>query len=400
MIEYNSPAFWRATLALCLGSFMVFANLYLTHPLLPMLAEEFQLDSVTASWSLTISTLTLGCSLLIFGPLSDALGRNLLMSLSMAGAMLCCFALAFVTHYAELLILRALQGFFLAGLPAIAIAYMGDEFRHKALAAAVGLYISGNTLGGIGGRLLGGFMGEWLGWQEAFLLMSLISLVCLLLFIWLLPEATHFRAQQLNPRGIIKDIHSHLRNPVLLSAYLIGGLNFFIFINQYSYATFMLADAPYSMSASLLGLLFLTYLCGTFSSSLSGKFAAWLPQPLVIALGILLLMFGSMLTLLGSVFWIIAGFCVNAFGFFLAHSSASNWVSRHATYARATASSSYLLFYYLGASTGGMYLAPFWESAGWQGVITGSIFILLITLGLSAYLYLKGNHLAATHCTE
>ena len=70
----------------------------------------------------------------------------------------CCTALLLsqAESYFSLLVLRAVQGFFLGGLPAIAIAYMGDEFSQQALLVSVGLYISGNTLGGISGRLIGG----------------------------------------------------------------------------------------------------------------------------------------------------------------------------------------------------------------------------------------------------
>jgi hypothetical protein len=40
MIEAGSRAFWRATLALCLGSLMIFANVYVTQPLLPVIAHN------------------------------------------------------------------------------------------------------------------------------------------------------------------------------------------------------------------------------------------------------------------------------------------------------------------------------------------------------------------------
>ena len=387
MIENDTVQFWRATLALCLGSFMVFANVYVTQPLLPMLTEEFQITSLQATWSFTVTTLTLGISLLLFGPLSDAIGRNTLMISSLTGVFLCTLALSQVESFEWLITLRAVQGIFLAGLPAIAIAFMGDEFSKKAVAVAVGLYISGNTLGGISGRLIGGFVGDWLGWQEAFLVMSLISLTCLCAFAWLLPAPKQFTAQPFSPRKVIANILSHLRNPLLLLAFLIGGFNFFIFLNQYSYATFLLSSSPYFLPASLLGLLFLTYLSGTVGSAISGRFNALYPQPIVMAVGIAILMLGSLLTLIPSVWGIVMGFFINAFGFFVTHSSASSWVGKNALHSRATASSIYLVFYYFGASSGGIYLDPFWTMFGWHGVIFASLLILLITFSLSIALH-------------
>lgn len=380
MIEPHTRAFWRATLALCLGSIMIFANLYTTQPLLPMLALEFDISELQASYTLTISTLTLGISLLIYGPVSDAIGRRGIMILTMTGVTLTTLALSRVDSFAWLLALRALQGFFLGGLPAIAIAYMGEEFTKKAMIIAVGFYISANTLGGISGRVISGLVGDWMGWSESFAAMAALNLLLVLTFIWLLPPSERFRAKSLRLPKILRNFRKHLSNPILLLAYLVGGFNFFIFINQYSYATFLLADAPFYLSASALGMLFLTYLSGTVSSALSGHVAHHLPQPLCMALGIVLMMLGSLITLIPSILAIIGGFLVSAFGFFFTQSTASSWVSHNAHFAKASSSSLYLVFYYVGASTGGFYLHPFWEWLHWPGVVFGSLLVLAGTL--------------------
>lgn len=372
--------FWRTTLALCIGSFMIFANVYVTQPLLPMLTQDLAITPLQAGWSFTITTLMLGLSLLVYGPLSDTFGRKWLMVLSMSGAVLVTLLLSYTKDYETLLWLRAIQGFCLGGLPAIAIAYMGDELSKRALAIAVGLYISGNTLGGIGGRLIGGFFGDLIGWSDVFLVMTLVSFLCLLTFGLLLPASRHFEAQPAHPRRMALDLWGHLCNPRLLVAYLIGGFNFFIFINQYSYITFVLADAPYNLPASLLGMLFLTYLSGTLGSALSGHISRYLPQPVVMMGGIVVLMGGTLLTLMPDIRAIICGFLLNSLGFFMAHSAVSGWVSHTAIRARASASSLYLVFYYLGASSGGFYLDPFWHWQGWTGVVIGSLVVLSLTL--------------------
>ncbi|WP_372598510.1 MFS transporter [Amphritea sp.] len=383
MIESGSKQFWRATIALCIGSFMIFSNVYVTQPILPQLQQEFSLTTLEVSWSFTVTTLMLGLSLLFYGPLSDAVGRRVLMLVSMAGVCLCTLLLSRVESFSELVLLRGLQGMFLGGLPAIAIAYMGDEYSRKALLLAVGLYISGNSLGGISGRLIGGFIGDWLGWTDLFLVMGLLSCICMLLFWWLLPASRQFSPQPLNLSAMVSRLRDHLTNPLLLLVYLVGGLNFFIFINQYSYITFVLSDAPYHLSPVWIGLLFLTYLTGTVGSTLSGRMAQQIGQLNCIKMGIVILIAGSLLTLSSALPLIVMGFFINSFGFFFAHSSASSWVSHQATHARASASSLYLVFYYLGASSGGFYLDPFWHWLGWEGVVLGSVIVLLITLSLT-----------------
>lgn len=379
MIETTSPQFWRATLALCLASFIIFANLHGMQPLLPMLSQSLGRTELDMSHAYTIATLVLGLSLLIYGPLSDVLGRRGILLWTLAGVCLTTLSLSFVQDYSTLFWLRALQGFFLAGVPAVAIAYMGDEFTKPALVAAVGLYIAGNSLGGVTGRLLSGFLGDWLGWSSVFLFLGVASSLGLLIVLWLLPRSQHFKPAEFRPKKMTTDMLSHLRNPVLSLAYIIGGLNFLVFLNQYTYITFVLAGEPFNLSATWIGLLFLTYLTGTLGSLLSGRLSQRLSSPLCMGLGILIMLLGSLSTLSLTLTGIVLGFFISSFGFFLTHSVASSWVSQQATHARGTASALYLVFYYVGASVGGIYLNPFWSYAGWPGVVLASGLIFAIT---------------------
>ncbi|MEJ2593257.1 MAG: MFS transporter, partial [Candidatus Thiodiazotropha sp.] len=197
MIQARTPAFWRATLALCIGSMMVFSNLYITQPLLPMIRESFAITPLQAGMTLSVTTLALGGCLLLFGPLSDAIGRRVIILSTLTLLGLTTFAGAFATDYTVLLLLRALQGVFIAGLPAAAMAYMGDEFDPKALLLAVGLYIGANSLGGISGRVISGLAAHHWGWQASFLSLAAFDLVCLLLVIWLLPASRRFEPRPL-----------------------------------------------------------------------------------------------------------------------------------------------------------------------------------------------------------
>ncbi|MBJ7555681.1 MFS transporter [Marinomonas spartinae] len=380
MVETGSRTFWRGTIALVIGSFMVFANVYVTQPLLPMIANEFHVSALQASASFTITTLTLGISLLFYGPISDAFGRKGLMVMTLLGVTCTTYALSVVHSFETLLLLRGLQGFFLAGLPAIAVAYLGDEYRPEALMVAVGLYIGGNTLGGIGGRLIGGFVGEWMGRSAAFAAMAGISLVFLIAFIVLLPASKQFESKPLKWSTIVSNMLGHLSNRRLVTAYVIGGLSFFVFINQYSYITFRLESKPYQLSSQYIGLLFLTYLAGTVGSAVSGRLAQRLAQPYIMVIGTLIFMLGSVITLSARLEIILCGLAINCFGFFLCHSTASSFVSRNAKYAKASASSLYLVGYYLGGSMGGYYLDPFWRTDQWQGVIIGSLIVLGIVV--------------------
>ncbi|MBV2128583.1 MFS transporter [Arsukibacterium indicum] len=389
MIEYKSAEFYRSCFALCLAAIVVFANLHLMQPLLPQLSRDFQLSPLEASLSYTIATFGLGLSLLVYASLSDAWGRKPLLLLTMLGMTVSTFALTQVESFTALLCWRAVQGICLGGLPAIAIAWMGEEYSTPALVTAVGYYISANSLGGIGGRLLAGGLADVGHWQWAFWPMAILSgLSCYLIWRYL-PQSVRFEQQPFRLWQALSNHGNHLRQPLLLLTYLIGGLNFLIFLNQYTFISFVLAAPPYLLSSSMLGLLFITYFSGTVGSALSARIARRLSAPLAMALGIILLMLGTVVTLHGQLMVIVTGFFISAFGFFLCHSLASSWVNQHARRAKASASALYLVFYYVGASIGGIYLQPFWQAMGWPGVVIASLLMYSLTLLLALRLWFK-----------
>ncbi len=385
LIARGTPAFRRASLGLVLASLVIFGNLYAIHPLLPLIAEQYQVSTLRASNAFTLTSLTLGLSLLILGPLSDAFGRRAPLIIGMACTSVLTLCIAFSDSFTTLLWLRALLGIALGVLPATAIAYLGDSMQRGALISAVGLYIGGNTVGGAGGRLLGGFIADHVSLDAVFLIIGASSLLCTLVVLVLLPPARGFSAQPLSLSGTLRNFASHLGNRALLPAYLVGGLNFMVFINLYTFVTFRLSGEPWQLGAGSLGMLFLTYLAGTFSSSLSGRVGAE-RATLGMATGILIFTLGCLVTLTSPLWLIIGGLLLNSFGFFLTHSLANSWINQNATHAKASASSLYSVFYYLGAAVGIYYLAPFWRLAGWPAVVAGSLLVLVVNLALTGYL--------------
>jgi len=367
MYGKGSRQYRQITIVLSFAAVVVFANLHALQPLLPELSRLFQLTPLQASWSYAIGTLTLGLSLLFYSAVSDAIGRRALLGISLLGMTFSTVLLTQVESFSALLWGRALQGFFLGGLPAIAVAYMGEELEKPALLSAVGLYISASSLGGISGRVLAGFSAELGHWQWVFWLWSVLAILLSVAFWRYLPASQHFVAKKFSARQALRDNWFHLRQPVLLLTFLLGGLNFFIYLNQYTYIAFVLAEPPYALSSGWIGLLFLTYLTGTLGSAMSGKVARRMAMPNGMALGVLIMMAGTVCTLLPGLLFIVLGFFISAFGFFLTHSLATGWVNQHATRAKASASALYLVFYYLGASTGGLYLHGFWQWPAGRG---------------------------------
>lgn len=382
MIEPKSKPFWQASFALGIASVMAFANLYFTQPILPILSEEFSVTPLQSSLTVSLSLLTVAIFFFLYSAISDAVGRKNVMKLAMILLLITTFSIAFVESFTALLILRILQGVFIAGIPTIAIAYIGEEFSPRALGLAIGIYISMNSIGGMGGRVLSGVFTQLVNWRFAFIAIGCISFFFFLLFLKYLPPSNHFKTRKFEKHKAIQDYLAHLKNRRLRLAFMVGGLHFFIFVGLYNYVTYLLTEPPFSLPTIIVGVLFLTYIPGTISSTLAGKIALKWSQATAIGFGIALMMVASIIMLFLNLAFIIFGLLMMSFGFFLAHSTLNAWVSKRAEFAKASASGLYLTSYYVGGSLGSFYLGFFWHYWHWQGVIFGTFLVLFVTSGI------------------
>ena len=136
-------------MALC--GFATFAVLYCVQPLMPLFARAFSISPAAASLSLSAATGVLAVAMVFAGSLWDAFGRKMVMTVSLAAAGAATLAASFSPSWTAFVALRALTGLALSGVPAVAMAYLVEEMDRSAIGLAMGLYIAGNTLGGMGG---------------------------------------------------------------------------------------------------------------------------------------------------------------------------------------------------------------------------------------------------------
>ena len=385
-LQQGSAAFWRANLALFVGGWVTFACLYSTQPILPTLTAEFGVEPALASLSVSVTTAALAVVMLLAAPLSDARGRKPVMTASLVASGTLALMTAAAPDFPTLLALRLAQGAALAGFSAIAMTYVAEEIAPHDLGLAMGIFISGNVLGGMSGRLTVGLLADAYGWRAALGVLGAAGLLGGFAFWWLLPRSAHFAPRPLAPGRLLRPLLVPLRDPGLRCLYAIGFLLMGCFVALYNYLSYQLVAPPYSLSQAAVGWVFLSYLAGAFSSTAMGRWADRVGRRKVLWLSIAIMLAGGALTLLASLPLKIAGVVVYTFGFFGGHSIGSSWVGRRAVTNRSQASALYLFFYYLGASVAGYVGGYFWSGYGWPGVIAMIAGCLLLALGLSTRL--------------
>ncbi len=374
----GTPAYRRATFAIFCAGLATFATIYCVQPLLPLLASHFHVSAATSSLSLSLTTLSLALCMLVAGALAEALGRKRVMLAALAVANLLGLACALVDSWPLLLLLRCLVGVALSGLPAIAMAYVGEEFDPVSLPAAMGLYIGGNAIGGLTGRLLSGALADAGGWQFALGGIALLGFMATGLFAWLLPPSRHFVAQRLSLGGLVSNFGAHLKNPALRVGFAIAFLLMGSFVALFNYAGFYLAAPPFELSSTVIGLLFSVYLIGSVSARWGGRAVSRIGARRVMHLSIGVMLVGVWACAVPWLPVIVLGLALMTGGFFAAHAVASGQVSARATRAKAQAASLYLCAYYLGAGVLGFAGGAVWQGFGWLALLACASAALLI----------------------
>ncbi len=376
-IKRGTASFKKTNLALFAGGFNTFAILWSTQPLLPDIAREYHVSPAVSSLTLSSTTIALAVSMLLTGSLSEVYGRKPVMTISLVASSILAILTAFSPSFHLLLLLRILQGIVLGGLPAIAMAYLGEEIEPKSLGMAMGLYISGNSIGGMGGRIISGVLTDYFSWRVAIVVIGIVSLLASLLFWFMLPKSTHFHARKLEIGKLSSSLISQFKEPGLFYLFGIGFLLMGSFVSLYNYIGFQLTAPPYSLSQTLVGFIFIVYLVGTFSSTWMGMLADKHGRRKILQFSIGILLIGALITLNTNLWFKIIGIAILTFGFFAGHSIASGWVGKLASHDKAQASALYLFFYYTGSSIGGTLSGTFYSHFGWIGVV-GMIIVFAI----------------------
>jgi len=384
----GTPEYRRILIALFAAGVATFVLIWAPQALLPGLASSFGISPSTSALALSGTTAVLAACLLVAGPLSERIGRTWLIHGSVWASAWIAIGCALAPNWSTLVALRCLEGITLAGLPAVATAYLREELHPNAQAQAAGLYIGGTALGGMIGRLATASVLEFAGWRWALGAAAVVALVCATVVALTLPPSRHFHRPDTSV-GLLRSTRTALGDRVLLALYGLGAIGMGVLSATFNTLGFRLTEAPFGLSVGAFGLLYLVYPLGTVSSAVSGRSAGRHDERAVLATGAALTLAGALVTLSGSLSVVICGTALIVVGFFGMHSVCSGWVVRRAHLVGAGTSQAaalYLFTYYVGAAGIGVLATTVWSHAHWPGVIALVAVLLCGAGGLIAVL--------------
>lgn len=372
-----------------LSGISVFAQLYLFQPILSDLCRFFSITPATSSLTVSITTVGIAVGLLYWAFKADSISREKLMGISLILSSVITIVSAFVGNYFVLLVLSLIKGITLAGVSGVALAYLSEEVDTSKIGLAISLYLSGNTLGGMLGRVVATLVAGYGGWQLAVLFIGIGSLIVGGFFCKMIPAGKNFSATPFTFRQKIAQMRSLLIQPIFISMYMIAALSMGIFVSVYNYLSFLLESPLFALPHHLVAMIFMMYIAGIIGSvvagSLSDKFA-----PEILLQGTLLLMGIGMSCLLVMKLWIIVlGLGILTFSFFGTHTLASRIISIHAQNLKSSATCIYWLFYYLGSSLIGSLTGIVFVSNGWFSLVEILLLLLLGALIIASLFIFK-----------
>lgn len=385
----GSPAFRRMLAALVCAGIATFAQLYSPQGILQLISADLDIRAEQAALAVSAATGGLALAVIPWSFVGDRIGRLRAMVISVASATTLALLAAWAPTFELLLLLRFLEGAALAGVPALAMAYLSDEVDERARTVAAGWFVAGTTVGGLLGRVVVAPIADLLSWRAGMTAVAMLAALAATGFVLAAPRERRFLPRRKD--GAFSATRSSrllttLRDPVQLGLFACAFLLMGGFVAIFNYLSFQLSAPPYVIPAGLIGLVFLAYLGGTVSSPLAGRLASRHGRLPVMLGSIAVMLLGLAVTLAPALPVMLAGLVVMTAGFFGAHSIASGWAPARADGARSQATGLYNLSYYAGSSVLGWAAGSIYDALGWSATVgmvgAGGLLAGAIALGV------------------
>jgi YNFM family putative membrane transporter len=358
-----------------------FTTVYITQPVLPVIENEFGINARTASLSVSMVILGIALANLPFGRLADQYPIKPIILVGgtvIAGASLVC---AITDHIVLLIAARFIQGLFIPSLTTCVAAYLAQSMPAERLNVVMGAYVSATVAGGLGGRLLGGWIHPALHWRYAFVSATVLLIATTLsAFLWL-PEENPEDKTRAPKTGFLE----LLVQPGLLRLLVVPFGAFFVFSSIFNYLPFYLSEPPVSARTEVITFMYLPYLIGIVMGPIAGRLSNRMGSGATMAIGSLVFAVAIAATLIQSLAVIAASLVVICAGFSSIHAAAVGLLNRRLTSSRGRANSLYVLCYYAGGAAGITACGYAYSSYGWPGAATlgGAVLLLPLSVGLT-----------------
>lgn len=352
------------------------ANLYITQPVLPILKETFSVDMVRVSF--TVSAVILGITLfnLPFGLLADRRGIRPIILVGGSALALGGIVCATAQHLWVLIGARFFQGAFIPALTTCLAAYLARTLPLSRLNVVMGAYVAATVVGGMGGRLVGGWVHQAADWRYAFVILSVMVAATTWAACRILPDQPVGRTGETEAIGFFSLVRAWPR----LRIYLCAAFSFAAFSSIFNYLPFRLAEPAFGFTTNQTTGLYAVYVTGIISGPFAGRLSSRYGSGTILIVSTILLAGAFALVMVPSRLAIIAGLLGVCTFYFAVHATAVGALNRKLTGGQGRANALYVLFYYAGGWLGITVAGIIYKWGGWSAMMIMCLLMLLMPM--------------------
>ncbi len=375
----------RRSSMIALIAFLTLIDLFGSQALLPTLVQTYGVSPAAMGFAVNASTIGMALASLLVAVFARRIDRKRGIWMCLAMLSVPTLLLAQQPDLTTFTLLRVAQGVFMSAAFTLTLTYLSEECSITAVGGAMAAYITGNVASNLFGRLLASGLADNLGLAESFYGFAALNLAgALAAYLYIGSRDSHGHVPA-DGGSVIEAWRDHLTNAKLVAMIGIGFILLFVFVATFTYANFILSEAPFALPQMYIGFVYFVFVPAILTTPLAaasvqryGARASFHGAITVSLVGLLLLLTPVLVLFL-------AGLAMVGAGLFFAQSVATGYVGRTATHDHAAANGLYLASYYVGGISGAFVIGRVFELAGWGT----SVWTLIGLTALAGALSLK-----------
>lgn len=369
------------TMAVIAG--LTVANCYYNQPLLEMIRHDMGVSQHEANLITVITQIGYALGLCFLIPMGDLYSRRRIIVINMSVAAVMAVFIAFSQRvwivWGASLLLGACSV-----IPQFFIPIAGQYSEKKNKGRNMGIVLSGLLTGILASRVVSGYVGEWLGWREMFIIAALIMIVCLILTLKIMPQIDSNYVGTY--RGLMKSVFHIVASNARIRLYAIrAAFSFGSMMAIWSCLAFRLAQAPFFSGSEMVGTLGMCGIAGALAASGLGKLVnQWGIRKLSLYGACLQLVAWTTAYLFGNTYMgLIVAIIMVDIGLQCLQLSNQSGCIQEMPEASNRANTIFMTTYFIGGSFGTYCAGLAWTHEGWMGVCAVGAVLAAISLSIT-----------------
>ena len=373
----------RRSTMIAIIAFLTLIDLFGSQALLPTLVETYGVSPAAMGFAVNASTIGMALASLVVAVFARRIDRKRGIWVCLALLSIPTMLLASTDDLTTFTLLRAAQGVFMSAAFTLTLTYLSEECSLTAIGGAMAAYITGNVASNLFGRLLASEIAGNIGLAESFYGFALLNLTgAVIAYFYIGARDSHGHGAP-DGTSVIEAWVDHLKNPKLVAMVAIGFILLFVFVATFTYANFILAEAPFALPQTMIGLVYFVFAPAILTTPLAAWSVKRFGARVSFDVGVVLSAVGLLLLLTPVLALFLLGLALVGAGLFFAQSVATGYVGRTVTHDHAAANGLYLASYYVGGIAGAFVIGQVFTAQGWVVSVLVMVALTLVAWALS-----------------